>query len=121
MNIEYVLRYEYPNEPWVVVGDTTQYENLKWGSSECATVGVHYDKQETVSKPTEGQLQVLWNSKYEKQYENSLVGIKRSQEYPPINDLIVALWEKIVEGNDSSCEELQDKRMQIKQKYPKVS
>jgi hypothetical protein len=121
MNVEYILRNEYPNEPWAVVGDPENYSNLKWGSSECATSGIHYDMKETVPKPTESQLQILWNTKYEREYENSLIAIKRFQEYPPINDLIVALWEKIIEGRDYKCDELQNQRTQIKEKYPKVS
>jgi len=45
----------------------------------------------------------------------------RMGEYPSYNDLIVALWEHIVEGKDpkdSGVEDLQAKRVEIKNKYP---
>ena len=45
---------------------------------------------------------------------------KRKSEYPPINDLIVALWEHIIEQRPPvKIEEIQERRNQIKKKYPK--
>ena len=44
---------------------------------------------------------------------------KRRAEYPPINDLIVALWENVVEERAASVIELEAKRQEIKAKYPK--
>jgi len=43
----------------------------------------------------------------------------RAAEYPPINDLIVALWENVVEERAASVIELEAKRQEIKAKYPK--
>lgn len=43
---------------------------------------------------------------------------KRKKEYPSIDDLVVALWENIVEGKSSSINSIQTKRLHIKNKYP---
>ena len=44
---------------------------------------------------------------------------KRKSEYPPIEDLVVAMWEYIVEGREMGKDELQVLRNEIKRKYPK--
>ncbi len=44
--------------------------------------------------------------------------IARRAEYPSTHELIIALWESIVEKNHSSLEKLQAKRLEIKAKYP---
>jgi len=46
-------------------------------------------------------------------------GEKREAEYPPINELIVALWENVVEERAASVIALETKRQAIKTKYPK--
>jgi len=46
-------------------------------------------------------------------------GEKRRAEYPSINDLIVALWENVVEERAASVIALEAKRQEIKAKYPK--
>ena len=44
----------------------------------------------------------------------------RQKEYPSISEMIVALWEKVVENRQESSDELQSKRTAIKNKYPKL-
>ena len=44
---------------------------------------------------------------------------KRLFEYPSINDLIVALWENVVEERAASVISLEATRQAIKAKYPK--
>jgi len=44
---------------------------------------------------------------------------KRVFEYPPLNDLIVALWEGVVEERMASIMELEVQRQAVKEKYPK--
>ena len=47
--------------------------------------------------------------------------IKRQNEYPPIEDMVVALWENLVEKKtkkDSGIEQIQKLRKAIKAKYP---
>ena len=43
----------------------------------------------------------------------------RQAEYPSINDLIVALWENVVEERAASVIELETQRQSVKTKYPK--
>lgn len=44
---------------------------------------------------------------------------KRRSEYPKTDALIIALWEKVMEDNSLSADELQELRVAIKEKYPK--
>ena len=44
---------------------------------------------------------------------------KRKSEYPPIDDLVVAIWEYIIEERTDKTKKIQDIRNKIKLKYPK--
>lgn len=44
---------------------------------------------------------------------------KRQAEYPSHQDMIVALWEKVMENRPQVADELQVKREEVKRKYPK--
>ena len=44
---------------------------------------------------------------------------KRRREYPPIEDLVVAMWEQQVESKSKRILEIQLKRKEVKEKYPK--
>ncbi len=55
-----------------------------------------------------------------KELEKQLTYEKRRQkEYPKIEDLTVALWEKIIEENSHKADQIQVIRMSIKSKHPK--
>ena len=43
----------------------------------------------------------------------------RKYEYPSVDDLIVALWENVVEGRTESATALETLRQAVKSKYPK--
>lgn len=43
---------------------------------------------------------------------------QREAEYPTTKELIVALWEKVIEGRPESADVLEIKRQAIKEKYP---
>lgn len=43
----------------------------------------------------------------------------RAKKYPELSELIVALWEKLVEGRSEKADELQALRQAIKDEYPK--
>jgi hypothetical protein len=45
--------------------------------------------------------------------------ISRKSEYPSIEELIVALWEGVIEERMEAAVELENKRQAIKIKYPK--
>jgi hypothetical protein len=44
---------------------------------------------------------------------------KRKAEYPHLNDLIVALWEGVVEERMAAVTKLEGQRQAVKAKYPK--
>ncbi len=44
----------------------------------------------------------------------------REAEYPPTKDLIVALWEKVVEGRPEAADALEVDRQAVKVKWPKT-
>lgn len=43
----------------------------------------------------------------------------RAREYPSTEALVVALWEREVEGRPEAAERLQEQRSAVKAKYPK--
>ena len=43
----------------------------------------------------------------------------RVRKYPNTNDLIVALWEKVMEGRSESADALEVKRQEVKTAHPK--
>ena len=45
---------------------------------------------------------------------------QRIAEYPSIDELIVALWENVVEERTASVISLETKRQAVKTKYPKA-
>lgn len=63
----------------------------------------------------ESQIEVLATEISNKQQQ-----AKRKREYPTTDELIVALWESVVENDDTALNDLQAKRQLIKQKYPKA-
>ena len=54
------------------------------------------------------------------EFDNKPYKEQRKEEYPPIDDLIVALWEHVVEERPPvKIKEIQELRKSIKRKYPK--
>lgn len=51
--------------------------------------------------------------------DNSTYAEKRKAEYPTTDELVVALWEAVIEERMASSIDLQGKRTAIKEKYPK--
>ena len=77
----------------------------KWGSSE-------------VSQPTEEEIQAKL-AELQADYDSKQYQRDRLQEYPDTNDLLVALWEKVVEGRSESADALEVKRQEVKTAHPK--
>ena len=71
-----------------------------------------------VTQPTQEDLDA-WQTGLQIQYELKQVIMKRASEYPPKEDLIVALWERIVEGRTTATDEIQAKRQTVKDANPK--
>ena len=53
------------------------------------------------------------------EYDAQEYARKRKAEYPTTDELVVALWEAVIEERMASSIELQGKRTAIKEKYPK--
>jgi hypothetical protein len=53
------------------------------------------------------------------EYDSQEYARNRKEEYPPMDELIVALWEGVVEERMASITALEGQRQAIKTKYPK--
>ena len=60
------------------------------------------------------------HAEWQAEYDAQEYARNRQAEYPSINDLIVALWENVIEERAASVIELEAKRQDVKTKYPKV-
>ena len=68
-------------------------------------------------KPTQEWLEAELKSQQDA-YDNDHAR-KRKAEYPSIDELVVALWEGVVEERMSAVTALESKRQAVKAKYPK--
>jgi len=84
-----------------------------------------YTKSDVAAKQVNGEIvelsedekQVIvdkWNAPDTRSYDE-----KRKAEYPSINELVVALWEGVVEERMASVTALEGLRQTVKAKYPK--
>ena len=92
------------------------WQGVVWGNSY---EGIKPHELETRPIPTLEELEKAWASM---QDEIALEEIlrKRKAEYPTTDELVVALWESIVEGRNEALASLQEKRLAVKKKYPKA-
>ena len=83
------------------------YEGISWN-----------DESE---KPSKEQFEKWWKEskkEYEDvQREKNKISSLRASEYPSINELVIALWELIIEENQEKAVELQNIRRLVKEKY----
>ena len=68
--------------------------------------------------PTEEAIQVKL-SELQADYESKSYARARQKEYPTTDYLIVALWEKVIEGRSESADALEVKRQEVKTAHPK--
>ena len=68
-------------------------------------------------QPTQEELEAAW-TQIQAAYDNDYAR-KRLEEYPSIDELIVALWEGVVEERMAAVTSLEGKRQAVKTKYPK--
>ena len=73
----------------------------------------HSDKE----KPSKEWLETELKSQQDA-YDNDHAR-KRKEEYPSIDELVVALWEGVVEERMAAVTSLEAKRQAVKLKYPK--
>lgn len=76
----------------------------------------HAESDIEVKYVTDGEYQAILDSMKPVQTYEDL----RRAEYPSTDELIIALWEQVVEGRPESAAILQAKREKIKLSYPKV-
>ena len=69
-------------------------------------------------QPSEAEIEAAHNE-WQAEYDSQAYARNRQAEYPSINDLIVALWENVVEERASAVVSLEAKRQAVKTKYPK--
>ncbi len=93
-----------PNKKWQIVGDQT-YENIVWFEDDFVP-----PTKEEVAAELE-RLNSDWESK---EYSRT-----RESMYPSEKDLIVALWEMVVENRPEAANYLQENRDAVKNFIPK--
>ena len=69
------------------------------------------------TQPTQEELEAAW-TQIQEAYNNDY-SRKREVEYPSVDELIVALWEGVVEERMAAVTKLEAKRQAVKLKYPK--
>jgi len=69
-------------------------------------------------QPTEAEIETA-HAEWQAEYDAQEYARNRQAEYPSINDLIVALWENVVEERASAVVSLEADRQAVKTKYPK--
>jgi hypothetical protein len=92
---------------------------------QCDCIANSYDGiscyDSTVEKPSQEQFEEWWEESKEEYFEleakRKSISDARKLEYPPLDDLIVALWEKIMEDNEEKSAEIQKVRRLVKEKY----
>jgi len=60
-----------------------------------------------------------WTAEYEAEYDSQAYARNRQAEYPSIDELVVALWEGVVEERMASVTRLEGLRQAVKTRYPK--
>ena len=69
-------------------------------------------------QPSEAEIETA-HAEWQVEWDAQEYARNRQAEYPSINDLIVALWENVVEERAASVISLEATRQAIKAKYPK--
>ena len=70
------------------------------------------------SQPSEAEIEAA-HAEWKAEYYAQEYARNRKAEYPSIDELVVALWENVVEERAASVVSLESKRQAIKAKYPK--
>jgi len=75
---------------------------------------IHGDQEKPTQEFLESEL-----ARLQSEFDAQDYARNRQAEYPSINDLIVALWENVVEERASAVVSLEADRQAVKTKYPK--
>lgn len=69
-------------------------------------------------QPTEAEIETA-HAEWQAEQDAQAYARNRKAEYPTTEELMVALWEAVIEERMASSIDLQGKRTAIKEKYPK--
>ena len=69
-------------------------------------------------QPSEAEIEAA-HAEWQAEYDSQAYARNRKAEYPTTDELVVALWEAVIEERMASSIDLQSKRTAIKEKYPK--
>ena len=69
-------------------------------------------------QPTEAEIETA-HAAWQVEWDAQEYARNRKAEYPSIDELVVALWENVVEERAASVVSIEAKRQAIKTKYPK--
>ena len=69
-------------------------------------------------QPSEAEIEAA-HAEWQAEFDAQEYARDRQAEYPSINELVVALWENVVEERAASVIELEGLRQAVKTKYPK--
>ena len=69
-------------------------------------------------QPSEAEIESA-HAEWQAEYDSQEYARNRQAEYPSIDELIVALWEGVVEERMASVTALEGLRQAVKDKYPK--
>lgn len=99
-----VMHRYYAGKQYGVRGPN--YEDITWLESD--------------PQPTREELAALWENIKDEIALRKVHDLRSTPgNYPSTDQLIVALWEKIMEGNNGPADALQAKRAEIKSQFPK--
>tara|TARA_Y100000310_G_scaffold260355_1_gene269242 strand:- start:25 stop:348 length:324 start_codon:yes stop_codon:yes gene_type:complete len=69
-------------------------------------------------QPSEAEIETA-HSEWQAEFDAQEYARNRKSEYPSLDELIVALWENVVEERAASIVELESLRQAVKARYPK--
>ena len=82
--------------------------------------GVIYVSEWKSAQPQPSEVEIgSADAEWQVEYDAQEYARNRKAEYPSIDELVVALWENVVEERAASVVSLESKRQAIKAKYPK--
>ena len=70
-------------------------------------------------QPSEADIEAA-DAEYQAERDSQAYSRNRQAEYPSLDDLIVALWEGVVEERMASVTQLEAERQAVKARHPKV-
>ena len=70
-------------------------------------------------QPSEADIEAA-DAEYQAEHDSQAYARNRQAEYPSINELVIALWEGVVEERMASVTQLEAERQAVKARHPKV-